>query len=278
MMPLFDMMTQAQNGKLLETFSAQMGLAQEQMTKAMAALMPAFSTGFKRSATDPSNFAAVMGSLASGNYAKYFEDLGAAFSPQGITDGNAMLGQLFGSKEAAQAIADQAAQFTGIGQQVFASMMPALASTMAGGLFKQMTGQMQGFSGAPGNPMQDMINTWMKASGFPLQNKPKTPDVFDNPFTQAMQSMFVGGQAKKPDDMPDPFGAIAFMKTMQSMMTGEAAKAKEEPKAVDLSQYTDMFNTIFDSGLEVQKSYQKSMESILDNYFKNDSEKPEDKA
>ncbi len=266
MMPLFDMMAQAQNGKLLEAYSSQMGLAQEQMTKALAALMPAFSSGLKRSAADPANFTSMMTALTSGNYAKYFEDFNAAFTPQGIADGNAFMSQIFGSNEAARAVAEQAAQVTGIGQQALASMMPALASTMAGGLFKQMSGQMQGFDSAS-NPMMGMMNTWLEATGFKPQPKPATPNLFDNPFTQTMQSMFAGGQQKKAD-AADPFGAVAFMKAMETMMAGNPPKPREEPKAVDLSQYTEMFNTMFDSGLEVQKSYQKSMEDILDTYLK----------
>ncbi len=274
MMPLFDMMAMGQNGKLLEAFSSQMGLAQEQMTQALAALMPAFSSGLKRSATDPAHFATIMGSLASGNYAKYFEDLGSAFTPQGIADGNAFLGQIFGSSDAARAISEQAAKVTGIGQQALASMMPALASTMAGGLFKQMSGQMPGFGATP-NPMAEMVDSWLQATGFKAQ--PKPVNFFDNPFTQAMQTMFTSGQQKpKASEPADPFGAVAFMKAMENVMTGDSPKPKEEPKAVDLSQYTDMFNTIFDSGLEVQKSYQKSMESILDQYLTGDKPKAEE--
>ena len=86
MLPLFDMMMQAQNGAAMEAMSKQFNLAQEQTTKAMAALMPAFSSGFKRSATDPYNFTSLMQSIASGNYAKYFEDMSKAFTPEGIAN------------------------------------------------------------------------------------------------------------------------------------------------------------------------------------------------
>ncbi len=39
MLPLFDMMMQAQNGAAMEAIARQFNLAQEQATKAMAALM-----------------------------------------------------------------------------------------------------------------------------------------------------------------------------------------------------------------------------------------------
>jgi hypothetical protein len=98
-----------------------------------------------------------------------------------------------------------------------------------------------------------------------------------------MQTM-MGGAAQSPQPEPtDPFGASAFIKMMQSFMVPPqpAAKPKEEPrpatdapppvpeeKAIDLSQYSELVSSMFDSGLNVQKSYQKSVESIFDGYVK----------
>ena len=36
-----------------------------------------------------------------------------------------------------------------------------------------------------------------------------------------------------------------------------------------------MINTMFDSGLEVQKNYQKSMEQIFDSYLAANTQKPQ---
>ena len=101
------MFAQAQNGKAIELMAQQFGLAQEQMTKATAALLPAFSAAFKRNTANPYDFGALLTALGSGNYAKYFEDISQAFTPQGMVDGNGVLGQLFGSKEMSRAIAAQ---------------------------------------------------------------------------------------------------------------------------------------------------------------------------
>ncbi len=269
MIPLFDMMMTADNGKLLETMSSQMGLAQEQSAKALAALMPAFSAGLKRSASDPYNFTAILSSLGSGNYAKYFEDMNRAFTPQGIADGNKLVNQIFGSNAIAEAISAQASQAAGVGQEMMNNMMPAIASALAGGIFKQMTGQMQPFADAADNPMLETMNVWMKAAGFQPKPAARQPNPFDNPFTQAMSQMFGGQQASKAEADSDPFGTGAFMKMMQGMMTGKSTPDPEpDPKAVDLSKYTEIFTSMIDSGLEVQKSYQKSVESILDSQMK----------
>ena len=112
MLPLFDMMLKAQNGAAMDAIAKQFNLAQEQAAQAMAALMPAFSSGLKRSAANPYDFTSLMSTMMSGAYAKYFEDMGRAFTPQGMADGNAVLEKLFGSKEVSRAVAAQAEQLT----------------------------------------------------------------------------------------------------------------------------------------------------------------------
>ena len=286
MQPLFDLMMQAQNGKALEAFSKQFGLAQEQATKAFAALTPAFSSGLKRNAADPYEFGSLLQSLTSGNYAKYFEDMTAAFSPQGVADGKNFLNTVFGSNDVTKAIAEQAAKASGVRQDLLMAMMPSMASAMAGGLVKEMTGQYQSMTEkmTANNPMMGLMTQWMDAAGF--QPKPKKPEPIENPFLQMMQ-MMMGAAAKAPQapqpDPADPFGTSQFIKMMQSFMVPPqpAAKAKEEPKpapaeapsvpdekAIDLSQYSELVSSMFDSGLNVQKSYQKSVESIFDGYVK----------
>jgi hypothetical protein len=273
MLPLFDMMMQAQNGAAMEAMSKQFNLAQEQATKAMAALMPAFSSGFKRSATDPYNFMGVMQAIASGTYAKYFEDMGKAFTPEGIADGNTVLERLFGSKDVSRAIAAQAAQMTGIGQEIYKKMLPVMADTLMGGLFKETSGQMNATNPFLNTDMGEMMQNWLQTMGFAPKQKP-TPQqsIFDNPFTQAMELMF--GAPANEAAKANPFLDNPFAKAFQDMMRGASrpdapsadATSKAQAAGVDMSQYTGMLNAMFDSGLEVQKNYQKSMEAILDQY------------
>ncbi|MGK9052364.1 DUF937 domain-containing protein [Neorhizobium petrolearium] len=278
MLPLFDMMLRAQNGAGMEAIAKQLDLAQEQATQAMAALMPAFSSGLKRSATNPYDLTALMSSMFSGSYAKYFEDMTKAFTPQGVADGNAVLEKLFGSKDVSRAIAQQAEQFTGVGQEIFKKMMPAMADTLMGGLFKQMTGQMPAANEAfAASPMGQMTRQWLDSLGLQPKAKPQAAaNPFDNPFTQAMRSMWGLDKPEQPQPASgNPFADNPFAKAFQDMMSGTfsgqqpAAAASEKPKEKPASEpnpYRDMLNSMFDSGLEVQKTYQKNMEAILDTF------------
>lgn len=284
MLPLFEMMMRAQNGKAMESIAGQFNLAQEQATKAMAALMPAFSSGLKRSTANPYDMSQLINAMTSGTYAKYFEDLGKAFTPQGVADGNGVLERLFGSKEVSRAVAAQAEQMTGIGQDIFKQMLPAMASAIMGGLFKQSMGQM-GEAANPFStgPMAAMMQQWLENSGF-APKKPEPPPVtmFDNPFTQAMQGMFGAKAAQDTATTGNPFADNPFAKAFKEMMGGQFPAASAPPKPAEAPKaepaaanpYGEMMNAMFDSGLEVQKNYQKSMEQILEGYRMSAAEEP----
>jgi len=91
MLPLFDMLNNAQNGDAIEALARQFNLSQQQAQAAVEALLPAFSQGLKRNVADPYGFGAFLTAMASGQHGKYFEDAANAFSPQGIQQGNDIL-------------------------------------------------------------------------------------------------------------------------------------------------------------------------------------------
>ncbi len=266
MLSLYEMMMQAQNGNAVEAMARQFGLAQEQAARAVAALMPAFSEGFKRNAANPYDLAAFMKALTTGEHAKYFEDIGKAFTPQGMAEGNGILNHLFGSKEVSRAIAAQAAQMTGIGQEIYKQMLPVMASTLMGGLFKQTFAPF--FPGAdagkmPANPFADMMQQWAEATGFAKKPEPANP--FDNPFTQAAQEFF----GTKKEAPANPFTDNPFAKAFQDMMAGmtgqpAAAEKPSAPEETPADSLKSLVNTMFDTGLEMQKDYQRNIEAIFE--------------
>ncbi|TIX99525.1 MAG: DUF937 domain-containing protein, partial [Mesorhizobium sp.] len=194
---LFDILAQAQNGNGMQVLAQQFGLSQQQTLSAVEALLPAFSQGLKRNTSDPYGLGAFMTAMASGQHAKYFEDASRAFSPQGVDEGNGILGHLFGSKELSRAVASQAAQASGVSQQVLQQMLPAVASMMMGGLFKQTTNQMQAAGGFGGgsNPLGEIIEQMMRQAGGGAQapQQRQAPGPMDNPLGKVLQDMFGGG-------------------------------------------------------------------------------------
>src|ERR687894_3270975 len=98
--------------------------------------------------------------MADGRHAPYYSDPQRAMSAAGRDDGNAVLGQLFGSPEVSRAVAAQVHAATGIGEAVLKQMLPVIATMLVGGLFRQMQGG--------GNPVWDAILRQMGgAAGAP---------------------------------------------------------------------------------------------------------------
>jgi hypothetical protein len=239
---LFDILAQAQNGNGMQALAQQFGLSQQQTQSAVEALLPAFSQGLKRNTSDPYGLGSFMTAMASGQHAKYFEDASRAFSPQGVDEGNGILGHLFGSKDLSRAVASQAAQASGVSQQVLQQMLPAVASMVMGGLFKQTNNQMQaagGFGGS-GNPLGELIEQMMRQAGggaqapAPQQRQaPQPANPADNPLGKVLQDMF-GGGAQQPQRQPqqtqNPMGDNPLGKVLQDMFGGGAQQPQRQPQ------------------------------------------------
>ena len=295
MLPLFDMLANAQNGNAIGEMARQFGLSQQQAQEAMAALMPAFSQGLKRNAANPYDLGSFLNALASGQHAKYFEDAAAAFTPQGMQEGNGILGHLFGSKELSRAVAAQAAQATGIAQQTLQQMLPALASMIMGGLFKQATGQSTGQMnaagfGGQGNPLQEIIEQMMKqGGGFGMPQQQPAPqqqtNPFDNPLGKILEGMFGGGAAQPQQRQApqSPYGDNPLGRIFEEMLGGGRRQAepapqpqprakpkagpKTNPSGRARTPYDDLFGDMFEAGAKTRDDYQKSMESVFDQFL-----------
>lgn len=229
MMTLFDTLTRAQNGEAMQMMARHFDLSARRTEQAIEALMPAFSSGLKRNAADPAGVAGFMRALSTGRHAGYFDDMQTAFQPQGIAEGNAILSHLFGSKQVSRAVAAQAEQATGVGRQVLERMLPVIASTLMGGLFKQSTGQVSP-GPAPGNPMVDMMQQLMAMQRQPARGPG------DDPFADALARMFGGA----PEPEPEPAG----------------------------NAYEDLFGPMFEAGRKTQESYRKGIDAIFDSYLR----------
>ncbi|MER8464047.1 DUF937 domain-containing protein [Mesorhizobium sp. M1396] len=306
---LFDMLTQAQNGNGMQALAQQYGLSMQQTQAAVAALLPAFSQGLQRNTADPYGLGAFMTAMASGQHAKYFEDATRAFSPQGVDEGNGILGHLFGSKDLSRAVASQAAQASGVNQQILQQMLPAIASMLMGGLFKQTTNQMQaagGFGGGGNNPLGEIIEQMMRQGGGmqapapqPRQ-APQPQNPMDNPLGKVLQDMFGGGTAQpqsqpQPQQTQSPYGNNPLGKIFEEILRQgggggfgipggqpapqqpqapqrQASQPQANPSGRPRNPFDDLFGKMFETGAQQRDDYQKSVETIFDQ-FKRDMDR-----
>ena len=136
-MNMLEMLMQAQGGDAMNNLGRQFGLNQSQTQDAVRQLLPALSSGLKRNTQNQDGLAALLGALQNGNHQNYYDDAQACASPQATLEGNGILGHLFGSKDVSRAVADRAAENTGIGSTILKQMLPVIASMVMGSLAKQ---------------------------------------------------------------------------------------------------------------------------------------------
>jgi len=155
-MNLLDMIMSAQGGATAQQAGSQLGLNQQQSQSAIAALLPAISSALKQNTSSPQGLAGLLGALQGGQHEQYLENPQMLGQQQTVTDGNAILGHLFGSKDVSRAVAGHAAQKTGIGADILKKMLP-LVATMAMGSLSKQTRQPDMKSALAGLAMQHLM-------------------------------------------------------------------------------------------------------------------------
>ena len=120
---------------------------------AVSALLPALMRGMQRNAAKPGGLDSLVGALGSGNHQRYVEEPETLADDSSISDGNAILGHIFGSKNVSRNVAGGAAKQTGIDPAVL-KMLPMLAGVAMGALSKETQGGSQLASAPTGtNPL-----------------------------------------------------------------------------------------------------------------------------
>ena len=252
MLPLFDMLMKANGGDAVNQMARQFGLNAQQVQSAWEALLPAFSMGLKRNAADPYGMGALMQSMVQNGYSNYFQNAANAFNPQGIQAGNDILGQLFGSKEVSRAVAAQAAQATGIGQEILKQMLPAMASMMAGGMQSQMAGGLGAAGmGAGGNVFGKVIEEMMKQAGGGQAQPQQTPQSSGNPWGDVLGQILKGAtgsqapqQREAPTSSGNPWGDV-LDQILKGATGGQSAPPPRQREAQP-SPYDNPFGRILE--------------------------------
>lgn len=150
-MNMMDMILSAAGGQAPQQIGQQLGLNPQQAQGAIAALLPAISSALKQNTSSPQGLAGLLGALQKGSHDQYLDNPAQLGQPEAVSEGNAILGHLFGSKDVSRAVAGRAAQTSGVGADVLKKMLPMVAMMAMGSLGKQTTG------GGVGGAMKGML-------------------------------------------------------------------------------------------------------------------------
>ncbi len=289
MLPLFDVMLKAQNGESMLAMARQFGLAQEQASKAIAALIPAFSTGFTRSSHDPYGLASLVSGMTSGSYAKYFEDIGRAFTPQrarrqcrartslrleGDVAGDCATGRTLFRHRAGHSQADDARHGRYADGRVHQGndRPDPLCQCRHGFRHERDDPAMDGdgrlaTEGGRARRGEDrrcgLRQSVCRGHAFDLGARPAEPDAATARQSVSRQSRRQGFN----EMLANTFAAFTPPKPTAQPEPKASAKTATEDGPASLHAYGDLVRQMFDGGIEVQKTYQRNVEAIFDSYL-----------
>jgi hypothetical protein len=146
----------------LQSMARELGVSEQEAATGTAALLPAILGGFKKQVrSEPAGadgLGAILGRVGGG------ELLDEVVSPQptDVNRGNAVLGEVFGSKDVSRTVAQDAASRTGLDPALLKRMLPLVAMVAAGLLAKQRGA---GAPGASGGGLGGMLGGMLGGQG-----------------------------------------------------------------------------------------------------------------
>lgn len=121
----------------LQSMSRELGVDESQAAKGAAALIPAILGGFKKQVqSQPTGFEGLGGLLGKLGGGSLLDNV-LAPQPTDVSQGNNVLGQIFGSKDVSRTVAQNAATKSGLDPALLKKMLPILAMLVAGYMAKQ---------------------------------------------------------------------------------------------------------------------------------------------
>jgi hypothetical protein len=237
MMNLFEMMMQAQGGNAVNNMARQFGLAPEQAQSAMEALLPAFSTGLQRQAQSTDGLQNIMQMFGGGQFAGFHDADGDGIPDNAQTQGNDILGQLFGGKEVSRAVAAQASAMSGVSDSILKQMLPVMASMLMGGLFKGAMGN--GLGGLVGQAMQGGLG--------------------------GMMGQMMGGPQPQQQAGGGLMGGL-LGNLFGGMMGGGRPQPQPQPQADPMMAGLDMLKGMFQTGQQVQQTQMDGLQQIFEQF------------
>ncbi len=245
-MNLFDIFQNANGGNAYANLANQFGIGPDQAQKAVEAMMPAFSAGMQQQAQSLEGWGNILSAMSGAQNASSFLDSDGDGIPDSMEEeGNAALGSVFGSPEATQAMAQQAAQFAGIPATLMQQMLPMIAAMVMGGVLKGATNS--GLGGMLGQMMGGAGGSGLGA-GLP------------GGLGGMLGQMMGGAQAGQP--------AGGMLGGLLNTMLGGGQQASAAPavpeKAMNMG--LDMLKGMFDTGQRAQNTQIDAFSRILDQF------------
>jgi hypothetical protein len=149
----------------LQSMAQELGVSESQAASGAAALIPSIIGGFKKQAqsqpTGLEGLGGLLGQLGGGGLL----DNVLAPQPTDVSQGNNVLGQIFGSKDVSRAVAQNASSQSGLDPSLLKKMLPMLAMLVAGYMAKQRDTGAEAQGTSSGGGLGDLLGGLLGGRG-----------------------------------------------------------------------------------------------------------------
>lgn len=153
----------------IQSVARELGMSEAQAQAGADALLPAILGGMKKQAqAQPAGLDGLLG-LVGGLGGGGLLDNVLSPSPTDVSQGNNVLGQIFGSPDVSRAVAQNAAAQTGLAPGVLKQMLPMLAMLVAGYMSKQGGATSAAAMPAPGGDLGSLLGGLLGGGQAPAQ-------------------------------------------------------------------------------------------------------------
>jgi hypothetical protein len=139
-MNLLESLMGASGGAVVREMARGLGVDERQAQTGLEQLVPALARGIQRNASQPGGVESLLGALKSGGHQRYLDHPEQLAGRDTVTDGNAILGHILGSKDVSRNVAARAARESGLESGLLEKMLPLVAAATMGSLGKQTSG------------------------------------------------------------------------------------------------------------------------------------------
>ena len=149
---LLGMLAQAQGGQAIGNIASRFGISESQANSAVQALLPALSAGVRRESS-AGGLDSLLQGVQPATAQRALEDSSALADSATVDQGNALLGQLFGSRDVSRRVAADASDRTGVDAGVLRQLLPLVATMLVGSAAQNTTPEVSAPQVTPGGGM-----------------------------------------------------------------------------------------------------------------------------
>lgn len=210
-MDLLENMRQAQGPEGFASLARAFNITPEEAAAAVAGVLPELTRRIERNTLSRGGLADLIGMMGEIDDNPHLVGAGVIGTPQGLAQGNAILEQVLGNRDASRALAARASQTSGLTGSIVQAMLPYIASMVIGGLTRGMSGglgdilaripQLGGperTSGGSTLPQAGLPRAGFPETGGTIEEPQRTPAPMPGPQSRQLPTQFPTGGSPLP--------------------------------------------------------------------------------